>query len=388
MRILHTSDWHLGRAFHGESLLPAQAAFVDHLVATVREEGVDLVVVAGDVYDRALPPVDAVELADEALHRLAATGARVVVTSGNHDSARRLGVNSRLVDRAGVHLRTDPDRVGEPVLVPDEHGDVAVYGLPYLDPDVLRERWGLAARSHHAAVAHALAEVRADLAGRPGTRSVVAAHAFVAGGAASDSERDIAVGGVAVVPLDLFDDFDYVALGHLHGRARLSGSVHYSGSPLAYSFSEAGHRKGSWLVDLDADGLAATRFVDAPVPRPLACLTGTLEHLLADPDLAGQEAAWVQATLTDQVRPAQAMERLRTRFPHAVALRFAPVGEPTATRARSVTGRSAHEVALDFVEHVRGEPADAAERALLEEAVTCCSEDRDLVAERLLEAAR
>ena len=385
MRILHTSDWHLGRSFHGESLHGAQAAFVDHLVETVEQEQVDLVLVAGDVYDRALPPVDAVELADDAFHRLAGSRARVVVTSGNHDSARRLGFNSRLVDLAGVHLRTDPATVGEPVVLPATDGgaDVAVYGLPYLEPDVLRQRWDLPTRSHHAALAHAVGLVRADLAARPaGTRSVVVAHAFVAGGLPSDSERDIAVGGVSMVPVELFEGFDYVALGHLHGRSRLTDAVRYSGSPVAYSFSEAPHVKGSWLVDLGAGGLTDARFVEAPVPRPLACLEGTLEDLLAEPQHAAHEGAWVQATLTDAVRPAQAMDRLRVRFPHALALRFAPTGGPAPRERTPGSGRSAHDVSLDFVELVRGTPASSAESALLERALSCCPEDADLTDER------
>src|SRR4051794_2663651 len=178
MRLLHTSDWHLGRSFHGEDLLAAQASYVDHLIETVESERVDLVVVAGDVYDRALPPVDAVALADEALHRLASSRARVVVTSGNHDSARRLGFNSRLVDLAGVHLRTDPESLEQPVVLEDAHGPIAVYGIPYLEPDALVRQWELPARSHHAALGRAVERIRADLAARPGSRSVVLAHAF------------------------------------------------------------------------------------------------------------------------------------------------------------------------------------------------------------------
>ena len=380
MRILHTSDWHLGRSLHGEDLLGAQAAFVDHLVQTIEAEAVDLVVVSGDVYDRALPPVDAVQLADDAFTRLAASRARVVVTSGNHDSARRLGFSARLVDAAGVHLRTDAGRVHEPVLLADEHGPVAVYGLPYLEPDLLRHRWDLSTRSHHAALAEAMRRVRADLVLRPsGTRSVVLAHAFVIGGLPSDSERDIAVGGVSAVPTELFDGIDYTALGHLHGRATLTDTVRYSGSPVAYSFSEADHVKGSWLVDLDGGGLAHATFVEAPVTRPLHRLTGTLEQLLTDEGLARHEASWVQATLTDPVRPVRAMERLRARFPHALVLNFAPVGGH-ATPARPATqGRSAHEVSLDFVQHVRGAAATDEEADLLREALECCSEDPDLV---------
>jgi exonuclease SbcD len=383
MRILHTSDWHLGRSFHGEDLLAVQAAYVDHLIHTVEAERVDLVVVSGDIYDRALPPVDAVELADDAFTRLAASRARVVITSGNHDSARRLGFSSRLVDAAGVHLRTDAGRVDEPVLLEDEHGPVAVYGIPYLEPDVLKQAWDLPRRSHHAALAEAMRRIRADLDTRPsGTRTVVMAHAFVAGGLSCESERDIAVGGVSVVPLELFDGIDYTALGHLHGRATLTDSVRYSGSPVAYSFSEVGQLKGSWLVDLGSDGLTSARFVEAPVTRALACLEGAIDDLLTDRRFEVHEDSWVQATLTDAVRPVRAMERLRTRFPHALALRFAPPGGDQATARPVTSGKSAHEISLDFVSHVRGTPATVDESDLLRTALECCSEDPDLVLDR------
>ncbi|MGH3510313.1 MAG: metallophosphoesterase family protein, partial [Nocardioidaceae bacterium] len=245
MRILHTSDWHLGRSFHGVGLLDAQAAYADHLLDVVREESVELVLVSGDVYDRALPPVSAVELADETFARLASSRASTVVTSGNHDSPTRLGFNARLADAAGVHLRTRWQDVATPVLFTDEHGPVAVYALPYLEPDAVLTAWELEARSHEAALGAAMARVRADLATRPGTRSVVMAHAFVAGrpdagpAMATDSERDISVGGVQIAPTRLFTDLDYVALGHLHTARQLTDSVRYSGSPIAYSFSEA-----------------------------------------------------------------------------------------------------------------------------------------------------
>jgi DNA repair protein SbcD/Mre11 len=378
MRLLHTSDWHLGRSFHREGMLAHQAAYVDHLLEVVEAERVDLVVVAGDVYDRALPQVDAVALADDALARLAHSRAGVVITSGNHDSAQRLGFSSRLIDAAGVFIRTDAAAVGTPVLLEDAHGPVAVHGLPYLDPDVVREPWALGVRSHEAALAEAMRRVRADLDTRPGTRSVVLAHAFVAGGQPSDSERDISVGGVSRVPTSVFDGIDYVALGHLHGPHTLADGVRYSGSPLAYSFSEAGQRKGSWLVDLDARGFAAAEFVEAPVPRPLARLRGTLDELLTDPRLDVHTDAWVEATLTDDRRPSQAMDRLRRRFPHAVVLAFAP-GRDSGTSApvARTRGRSDHEIALDFVSDLRGAPATDAESALLQTACDACREDPD-----------
>jgi exonuclease SbcD len=359
-------------------MLTHQAAYADHLIATIEAEQVDLVVVSGDVYDRALPAVDAVQLADETFARLAGSRARVVMTSGNHDSARRLGFNARLVDAAGFHLRTVADGLATPVLLDDEHGPVAVYGIPYLEPDLLRHPWDLPARSHQAAMTEAVARIRTDLATRPpGTRSIVLAHAFVAGGQASDSERDISVGGVSLVSAATFDGFDYVALGHLHGRQTISERVRYSGSPLAYSFSEADHVKGSWLVDLDARGAVTTEFVEAPVPRRLARLSGTLDDLLVDPCHAAAEDAWVQATLTDPVRPAQAMARLQARFPHTVALVFAPAGgDPVRSRV-PLEGRSDHEIAVDFVAAVRGTPATATEAALLRDACDACAADPD-----------
>ncbi|MFI6106563.1 exonuclease SbcCD subunit D [Streptomyces sp. NPDC051310] len=373
MRLLHTSDWHLGRSFHRVGLLDAQAAFLDHLVATVREHAVDAVLVAGDIYDRAVPPLSAVELFDTALHRLAEAGVPTVMISGNHDSGRRLGVGAGLIERAGIHLRTDPAGAGTPVLLADEHGDVALYGLPYLEPALVRDEFGTKKAGHESVLSAAMDRVRADLAGRPaGTRSVVLAHAFVAGGEPSDSERDITVGGVAAVPAGVFDGVDYVALGHLHGSQTLTPRVRYSGSPLAYSFSEAGHRKSMWLVDLGPGGEITAERIDCPVPRPLARIRGRLEDLLGDPELARHEASWVEATLTDPVRPPEPMARLTERFPHTLSLVLDPDRTddgPAASYAQRLRGRSDQQIAEDFVAHVRGGAGpDGPERAALHRA--------------------
>ncbi|MFF3623428.1 exonuclease SbcCD subunit D [Streptomyces sp. NPDC002467] len=374
MKFLHTSDWHLGRSFHRVNLLGAQAAFVDHLVETVREHEVDAVLVAGDVYDRAVPPLPAVELYDRALHRLAELGVPTVMISGNHDSARRLGVGAGLIDRAGIHLRTDPAGCADPVVLADVHGDVAFYGLPYLEPALVKDEFAAQKVSHEAVLGAAMDRIRADLARRaPGTRSVVLAHAFVTGGQASDSERDISVGGVEAVPASVFDGVDYAALGHLHGCQTINERVRYSGSPLAYSFSEVDHRKTMWLVELGAEGeITRAERIDTPVPRALARLRGPLETLLEDPAHTAHEDAWVEATLTDPVRPDDPMARLVTRFPHTLSLAFDPEGreEVTGTSyAQRLRGRSDQEIAEDFVAHVRGGGhADEAERAVLRSA--------------------
>jgi len=381
VRILHTSDWHLGRSFHREGMLGHQAAHIDHLLEVVETERVDLVVVAGDIYDRALPPVDAVHLANETFTRLARSRAKLVVTSGNHDSAQRLGFGSALIDSAGVFIRTRAESVGRPVVLEDAHGPVSVYGLPYLDPDAMRSAWALSSRSHEAALSEAMRRVRSDLATRGG-RSVVLAHAFVAGTAGdptpSASERDISVGGVSLVPASVFAGIDYTALGHLHGRHALSDTIRYSGSPLAYSFSEADHVKGAWLVELGAGGVDSCEFIEAPVPRPLAQLRGTLDELLTDPSLLRHEDSWLQVTLTDEGRPTQAMERLRRRFPHTLVLAFEPPELEASGVALAPQGRSDHEITLDFVAALRGALATDSETALLQRACDACCDDPDL----------
>jgi exonuclease SbcD len=422
MRFLHTSDWHLGRSLHRADLRQAQAAFLDHLIETVVAERVDAVLVAGDVYDRAIPPVDSVAHYEDALARLRAAGARVILISGNHDSARRLGVNSALVDAAGVYLRTRPGRLAEPVILPDEHGPVAVYGVPYLEPAVgLPEDGHPAApqaatsgaddaddasdshagepvprqRSHASVLGEATARIRVDAAARGLTRTVVLAHAWVAAGSTdeerkdaaqrqqSSSERDISVGGIGYVPAALFDGFSYVALGHLHGQQTLTEQTRYSGSPLPYSFSEKHHKKGSWLVEVGIDGKTRVERVRAPVYRRLAELTGRIDDLLRSAEHAEHEDDFLAVTLTDTARPDATMDRLRRRFPQVLTLDFKPEGVTPDQRSyrERVNGRDDLTVAAEFVRHVRNTEATQPERELLETAFAAARDTANDVSE-------
>jgi DNA repair protein SbcD/Mre11 len=377
MRLLHTSDWHLGRSLHRADLRAAQAAFLDHLVDTVKAEKVDAVLVCGDVYDRAVPPVDAVEMCEDALLRLHGAGARIVLISGNHDSARRLGFGSGLLDKAGVHLRTRPAALARPIMLEDESGPVAVYGIPYLEPDAVRGELPQASqedpdppRGHAGVLGHAVSCIRADAEARGVHRRVVMAHGWVTGGAASESERDITVGGVGQVPAELFDGFSYVALGHLHGQQTVAGHLRYSGSPLPYSFSEASHRKGSWLVELDGEGAARAEQVPAPEHRRLSVLRGRLADLTGSVAYAGYEDDFLAVTLTDPGRPEGAMDALRARFPHVLVLAFEPEGavsERGGYRAR-VADRDDESIAAEFIQHVSGVPATPAEQEMLADA--------------------
>lgn len=377
MKILHTSDWHIGRTFHQHSSLDALAEVLDALVDLVREHGVDVVVVAGDVFDSSTPSAPAVEELDRVLVALSGTGAQVVVTSGNHDSPARLGAKSAFTAAAGVHILTRPEEHDRPVVVADEHGPVHFYGIPYLEPALVRHHWPEQRLTNQArAMGFALDNVRADLASRGGPRSVVVAHTFVSGaeGASCESERPITTGGIDRVPVPTFDGVTYAALGHVHRRNTLAEHVRYSGAPLHLSFSEESAPRGCWLVTLDAEGLADVDWLELPVPRRLVTLTGTLEELLADPSLAVHHDDWVRARLVDEHRPLDPMRRLGVRFSHCAVLEFAPPsGQVSRARptARSMRALSDEDVVAEFLTHVReGEAPDEDERVIVADVVS------------------
>jgi exonuclease SbcD len=361
MRLLHTSDWHVGRTFHGADLLVEQESVLGGLADIVTDERVDAVVVAGDIYDRAVPSAEAVQVCARVLARIREAGAHLVLTPGNHDSAPRLGAFGEFAAAGGLHLRTRVPDIDRPVVLHDEHGEVALYGIPYLEPEIARQALDITERGHTGVLSEAMRRVRADLRTRD-ARSVVLAHAFVTGGEPCDSERPIAVGGVEQVPGSTFAGVDYVALGHLHGAQQLSPNLRYSGSPLAYSFSEARQHKSVWLVDLDQHGLSGVERKSLPVPRALAKISGLIDDLLADPVHEQVRDHYLSVAVTDRVRPVDALRRLQERFPYAVHMEWQPEGGRHGEALRyseAVRGRTDHEVACCFVSDARGdEPSD------------------------------
>ncbi|MDO3648095.1 exonuclease SbcCD subunit D [Nocardia mangyaensis] len=378
MRILHTSDWHIGRTFHGVDLLADQARALEAIAELVAAESVDVVVVPGDVYDRSIPSADAIAVCHRGFEAIRAAGATIIATSGNHDSPARLGAGASFAAAGGLHLCTRVADVDRPVLLADADGEVAFYGIPYLEPEITRAELGVPqARSHAEILDAAMARINADRHARPGGRSVVLAHAFVVGGEATGSERSISVGGVETVPMSAFDGVDYVALGHLHSPQTLAESVRYSGSPLPYSFGESSHRKAVWIVDLDATGLAAVERRDLPLVRGLSRLTGTLDELLTGAEFDAAEAHYVSATLTDSTRPVDPMRKLRDRFPHAVHVEWArPEGNPELRYRERVHGRRDAEVAASFLSDVRGMPSEG-EMAWMERALAAAVSEPD-----------
>lgn len=394
MRILHTSDWHLGRSFHGASLRGEQQAVVDRLVEITRTERVEVVVVAGDLYDRAIPPAEAVALFDEALVRLRDTGARVVAVAGNHDSPTRVAVADQLLEQAGVAIRGDVARCTSPVTAPSDDGGppVAFYPIPYLEPALAAPildrpspdgptEAGTRRATHGAVTSRATDLIRAHAAGS-GCRSVVVAHTFVAGGTTTDSERDLTVGNVDCVALDAFAGFDLVLLGHLHrAQAWDDGRVAYSGSPLPFSFSEEHQQKSVRLVDVDPRGRCRAEAIPVGVGRPIRTLRGRLDDLLRRGDLTDAEGAWVRVRLTDPELPLGAMTRIQQRFPHALLLEHVPPDRrPAGTGdARSALAEcpSPLDLATRFWADQHGTEPTPAQVAILECALTAAGREAD-----------
>jgi exonuclease SbcD len=281
---------------------------------------------------------------------------------------------------SGIHLRTAVEQVDEPVVLTDQHGPVGVYGIPYVLPDAVTEL--LQVDRSHGAVLGALADrIRSDAADRGLRRVVVMSHAFVTGGSACDSEREIRVGGVGDTPADVFDGVSYVALGHLHGpqEVALGGSdtvLAYSGSPLAFSFSERSHVKSVTLVELDGAGAVSLERIPVPVPRALVQVSGRLADLLerSGGDLAHLADAWVKVVLTDPGRIANPMEQLRVAWPHTLVLEFAPegAGSPGLGPRELTEASDPVDICAAFVTSVSGGPPTAEQRELLSEAVLAC----------------
>lgn len=378
MRVIHTSDWHIGRRLHEIDLHDAHEAFLDWLLELAIEREVDAVLVAGDVYDRAIPPVPSVALLSRTLDAFAAADIPIILSSGNHDSATRLGLSPVALAKSGVHLRTDPAELAAPIILEDGHGQVGVYAIPFLQPQLQADALG-AEPTHAGVLGAAVERIAADAASRGLDRTIVLSHAFITSATGSDSERDIAVGGIGDVPASVFDGFTYVALGHLHGpqTVRIEGSpttLRYSGSPLPFSFSERDHTKSVAVVDVDGAGAVEVTTVPVPQPRPMRQVQGLFDELLAndDPELPN---AWVKAIITDERAPANPMHRLRERWPHTVTIELRP-----PAREFNESGEIAHlreqpppiEVCRSFVQAVSGVEASESEtaylRAVIEEA--------------------
>lgn len=367
MRLIHTSDWHLGRIFFGYHLTEDQAHVLEQFVQLVRDSRPDAVLIAGDIYDRSVPPVEAVRLLDHVLSEIVrGIGVPVIAVAGNHDSPERLAFGSGLLQKEGLHIAGTVDSAPLPVVLEDEVGPVAICPIPYAEPALVREAIANTEISGHAAALGAQLAAARERLPQP-CRSVAVAHAFVAGGEESESERPLSVGGSGRVEASVFDGFDFTALGHLHRPQSVGHRIRYAGSLLKYSFSEAGHAKSVDVVEIGADGSVMIEPVALIPRRDMRLLEGRLEDLLAAAESDPSPEDFIMATLTDREARFDVMGKLRRFYPnvlHVERLRTARE-EPGGTGTADRLNRSEEEICAAFFKEVTGEELSEAERAAM-----------------------
>lgn len=382
MRLLHTSDWHIGRQFHNVSLLDDQQHVLDQLLEYTKTEAVDALVIAGDIYDRSVPPAAAVALLDRVLNRVCAElKVPVILIPGNHDGAERLRFGARQLQRSGLHIIGDFEQMLSPVILPggDNHhghhaGEVHLYGIPYNDPVMVRDHFDAEVSSHddaHRLLLEKLTEqiaIQRQSSGDKAIATVVISHCFIDGAQESESERPLSIGGADRVSYQPFEPFDYVALGHLHSP-QYKGKEHirYSGSILKYSFGEQHQRKGVTLVDIDSRGLQSTRHLPLTPLRDMRIIEGELEALLQQGKLDPNSDDYLLVRLTDRHAILDPMGKLRTVYPNVLHLEkpgMLEAGDPQLKREQ--LKRSELEMFRDFFNQVSGQDlSDEQDQALI-----------------------
>ena len=408
MKLFHLSDLHLGKRVNEYSMLPDQAHILEQILQLAAEEQPAAVLLAGDIYDKTVPPAEAVQLFDDFLCRLAALGIQAFIISGNHDSAERIAFGGRLMEQSGVHVSPVYDGTASPVTLTDEHGPVDFYLLPFIKPAHVRRYYPEAdIASYTDALRVAIEAMNID----PSHRNVLITHQFVTGATRSDSE-EISVGGTDNVDASVFAPFDYVALGHIHGpqnvtvaadaNANAAALARYCGTPLKYSFSEAGHVKSITVVELgekdalpessaDAAHQQLTLYTESPVSiltlpltplHDLREIRGTYMELTDKRNYEGTAVDdYLHITLTDEEDIPDAISKLRVIYPNLMKLDY------DNTRTRSVGHVEAEarvqilsplELFAQFYETQNGQPLSEEQQQIAEDLITKIWEDESL----------
>ena len=320
MKFIHTSDWHIGRQLHNVSLLADQRHVLQQLIDYIEQEAVDAVVIAGDIYDRSVPPSTAVELLDEVLTSICMDmKVPVMLISGNHDSAERLRFGSRQLRQAGLHILGSLEQVTEPVIISSATGETAFYGIPYHDPEMVRNLSGESISTYDEAHTYLVEKILQ--ASTRDTKNVLISHCFIDGAEESDSERPLSIGGSDRVSYQPCLAFDYVALGHLHApQYKGAQYIRYSGSILKYSFSEQHQKKGVTLVEIDAKGFSSSKHLPLIPLRDMRILEGEFSALLEQGKVDPHNDDYLLIRLTDRHAILEPMARLREVYPNVLQL--------------------------------------------------------------------
>ncbi|MGR5057742.1 exonuclease SbcCD subunit D [Vibrio rotiferianus] len=321
MKFIHTSDWHLGRQFHNVSLLDDQQAVLDQLIQYIENNPVDAVVVAGDIYDRSVPPTIAIELLNKVVKRICGElNTPMILISGNHDGAERLGFGSEQMKNAGLHIISNFEDMLTPVVIETASaGQVAFYGMPYNDPEQVRFAYQEPVSTHDQA--HKLLAEKITDQLQSEQRNVLVSHCFVDGAIESESERPLSIGGSDRVSHEYFLNFDYVALGHLHQPQKKGEEyIRYSGSLMKYSFGEQNQKKGFTLVEIDQNGFVSAEHIDLAAPHEMRIVEGELEQVIEQGKTDPKNEDYLLVRLMDKHAILNPMEKLRAVYPNVLHL--------------------------------------------------------------------
>ncbi|HCE3305997.1 TPA: exonuclease SbcCD subunit D [Vibrio parahaemolyticus] len=321
MKFIHTSDWHLGRQFHNVSLLEDQQAVLEQLIQYIENNPVDAVIVAGDVYDRSVPPTIAIELLNRVVKRICGElNTPMILISGNHDGAERLGFGSEQMKRSGLHIISNFEDMLTPVVIETKAaGHVAFYGMPYNDPEQVRYVYKEPVSTHDEA--HKLLAEKITEQFQSEHRNILISHCFVDGAIESESERPLSIGGSDRVSHEHFLNFDYVALGHLHQPQKKGEEyIRYSGSLMKYSFGEQNQKKGFTLVEIGKDGFIGAEHIELKAPHEMRIVEGELEQILEWGKTDPKNEDYLLVRLMDKHAILNPMEKLRTVYPNVLHL--------------------------------------------------------------------
>lgn len=375
MKLLHLSDLHLGKRVNEFPMLEDQKHILLQILGIIEAEKPDGVIIAGDVYDKAIPPAEAVALLDDFLVRLSGLKQEVFMISGNHDSAERIAFGGRLMEHSGIHLSPVFSGDIEPCVMKDAEGEVRIWLLPFVKPvDVRRAYPEEEIASYTDAVRTVIRRMKID----PTARNVLVAHQFVTGAVRSESE-DVSVGGMDNVDVSVFEDFDYVALGHIHGPQHIGReTVRYCGTPLKYSFSEKDHVKSVTVVTLGEKGKTEIRTVPLTPRHEMREIRGTYDELALRKNYEGTATDdYLHVVLTDEEDVPDALARLRTIYPNIMKLDY----DNRRTRASADPGmaeaiekKSGIELFDEFYTLQNGQPLSEEQRAFAEEVLESLKE--------------
>lgn len=322
MKFIHTSDWHLGRILNGVHLTEDQKEVLDSLKDILEKEKPDALIIAGDIYDRSIPPVEAVELFSEFIETvLLEIGVPIIAMAGNHDSAERIHFGSKLLSQKKLHIIGKSEKGYEKVVLEDQHGEVEFFVIPYSDPAYIRTLYKMDhIKTHNDAFENIVEQILLE---KTNNRSVAIAHAFVQGGNIfSDSERPLSIGGSDIVSTQHFTHFNYTALGHLHAPQRVGEDfIRYSGSLMKYSISEATQKKSVYLVEIDEKGSVVHSAIPIKAPRDVREIKGSLEGILDQGRVDKNNNDYIMAIIEDEGALLDPMEKIRAVYPNAIGMR-------------------------------------------------------------------